>query len=247
MHDLEVTANTMAAEKIALEERLQEMEQRLKRERLVRVQAVQIESDWNIQYPPWWDLEQLAAAKYGEAVLIDLPLHGEVANEVVASFMATADHKVVRVQGVMNRMLYDRWWNEKRALTKSVGEHQVNERRMFHGTRSEQTMQIVVREGFRKVFNQTARYGFGTYLAKNAKYSVDYSSNSNGIRKMFRCNVLCGESHRGHSSYALTAWPKKANGLIYDSLIAGDADDPSIVVIHENSRLYPMFIIHFLE
>ena len=36
MHDLEATANTVAAEKIALEERLQEMEQRLNREKAER-------------------------------------------------------------------------------------------------------------------------------------------------------------------------------------------------------------------
>ena len=75
---------------------------------------------------------------------------------------------------------------------------------MFHGTRSEETMQIVVREGFRKVFNSTARYGAGTYLARNAEYSVRYSSpNNGGARKMFLCHVLCGESHPEDQSYTL--------------------------------------------
>ena len=145
----------------------------------------------------------------------------------------------------MNRMLFDRWWNERRALLKSVGADKVNERRMFHGTRSEEVMDLVIREGFRKVFNKSAANGYGTYLARNALYSVNYSSNSNGIRKMFRCNVLCGESAVGDSKYTLTAWPKKPNGLIYDSLISGNKDDPTKVVIHENARIYPMFIIHF--
>jgi len=207
--------------------------------------ALQEVNDLKVQYPSWWNLQQLDDAKYDDAVLIDLPLQSAVAVEVIASFKATAANNVLKVEGVMNRLLYDRWWNEKRALTKSVGANKVNERCMFHGTRCEETMQIVVREGFRKVFNKAAASGYGTYLAKNASYSVGYSSNKNGVRKMFRCNVLCGESHSGNGSYTLTTWPKKANGLIYDSLVAGNINDPTVVVIHENARIYPMFIIHF--
>ena len=53
-----------------------------------------------------------------------------------------------------------------------------------------------------------------------------------------------GGCYRGHKGYKLTSWPKKDNGLIYDSLV-DDVDDPSVFVIHENARAYPMFIIHF--
>ena len=273
MHDLQVTANEVVAEKIALEEKLQEMERRWKREQNEKAEirkrhtlytletaqrmmdhqeamamAVQTAENLKVQYPSWWNMKRLDAAKYSDVVLMDLPLDSAVGKEVVDSFKATAANNVVKVEGVMNRMLYDRWWNEKRALTKSVGADHVNERNMFHGARTEDTMQIVIREGFRKVFNKSAASGFGTYLAKNANYSAasGYSAvDSNGIKKIFRCNVLCGESHIGNASYTLTTWPKKANGLIYDSLIKGNVDDPTVVVIHENARIYPMFIIHF--
>ena len=62
--------------------------------------------------------------------------------------------------------------------------------------------------------------------------------------QMFQCKILVGESHKGSKEYKLTSWPKKGNGLIYDSLV-DNTSNPSIFVIHENARAYPMFIIHF--
>ena len=55
---------------------------------------------------------------------------------------------------------------------------------------------------------------------------------------------MAGESCRGSGSYKLKTWPKKHNGLIYDSLVDIPAN-PTQYVIHENVRAYPMFIIHY--
>merc|ERR1712113_1024761 len=87
-------------------------------------------------------------------------------------------------------------------------------------------------------------YGMGTYFARDSKYSIDYAVNNNGIYQMFQCKVICGESHRGSSSYSLKSWPKKTNGLLYDTLV-DNVGNPSIYVIHQNVRAYPMYIIHF--
>ena len=63
---------------------------------------------------------------------------------------------------------------------------------------------------------------------------------------MFLCKVICGESCYGNSKYELKSWPKKAHGsgLIYDSLV-DNTYNPSIFVIHEDKRAYPMFVIQF--
>eukprot|EP01083_Nonionella_stella_P244957 852063_1 len=140
-------------------------------------------------------------------------------------------------------MLFDKHWNEKQSMIKAIGNDKLNVRHVFHGTKSEQVMTFVQKEGFRKEFNRAAAYGFGTYLARDARYSVGYSSCVNGVYKMFQCMAICGESHPG-GNYPLNAWPKKGSGLIYDSL-ADNVANPSILVIHNDVRIYPMFVIHF--
>ena len=201
----------------------------------------------NVQYPKWWDMNALATLKYGEEKMIDLDINSnETAKEVLASFNVTAsNHQVTKIEGVMNQMLYDKWWNEKQLMIKNIGKDKLNIRNLFHGTRNGDVMKFIVREGFRAEFNTAYAVGMGTYFAKAASTSVGYSANVNGQRKMFRCAVICGEGIAGSSNYTLKAWPKKPNGLIYDSLVSGAVTDPSVVVIHENARIYPMFIIHF--
>ena len=76
-------------------------------------------------------------------------------------------------------------------------------------------MDKIKREGFRKEFNKTSAFGKGTYFAKNANYSINYSKqDKNGIFKMFQCRVICGESINGHNGYSLKNWTKKQkNGI----------------------------------
>eukprot|EP01084_Bolivina_argentea_P247385 413878_1 len=138
-------------------------------------------------------------------------------------------------------MLYDKYDNAKQSLIKLIGECKLNERYLFHGTTSEDTMGLIQTEGFRKEFNNKAQYGMGTYFARDAKYSINYSAcNNKGIYKIFQCKVLCGESELGQKCIKLTSWPKKSNGVIYDTLV-NNKQNPSIFVIHENARAYPMF------
>ncbi len=63
---------------------------------------------------------------------------------------------------------------------------------------------------------------------------------------MFACRVICGESYVGNDSYSLKSWPKKdgGTGLIYDTLVDSKMN-PSIFVIHDDVRAYPMFVITF--
>ena len=159
--------------------------------------------------------------------------------------MDNEDFEIMKIEAVQNQMLYDKYWNERESMIKLIGENCLNERDLFHGTGNEEVMKLIETEGFRKEFNKTSKYGKGTYFARDAKYSMNYSSrNYNGVMKMFQCKVICGESIIGDSSYDLKNWPKKDNGLIYDTLV-DDEWNKSIFVIHENVRAYPMFVIHF--
>eukprot|EP01083_Nonionella_stella_P010618 30206_1 len=201
------------------------------------------------RYPKWWSISLKAKRNhYGDVKLVSLNMFSDpAAQRVIQTFKRTVSNKeIIKIESVENQMLYDKFWNERNTMKKLIGQSKINEQWLFHGTGNEDIMNTITKEGFRKEFNTTALHGKGTYFARDASYSVGYSSKDKyGIHKMFQCVVICGESIQGKGAYELRTWPKKAsNGLIYDTLVDSKAN-PSIYVIHENARAYPMFVIHF--
>jgi hypothetical protein len=73
---------------------------------------------------------------------------------------------------------------------------------MFHGTK-EETVPIIIRDGFDPSFNVRAAFGPGVYFAENAVYSSGYMSacKKNEPTYMFYADVLVGkdkiDNHRG--------------------------------------------------
>ena len=210
-----------------------------------------------IEYPNWWDMTKIDQSQnnenkqnddYDKPRLYELDMNSYPAKKVVAKFNETCpNYTVIKVESMENQMLYDGFWNARLKLIKLLGEENLNTRHVFHGTNYYNVMGIVQREGFRKEFSSTFVHGQGTYFAKNARYSAGgYAAEKDGVYLLFLCKVIMGESHKGSSSYDLKTWPKKngGKGLIYDSLV-NDMDDPTIFVIHENVRAYPMFVIHY--
>ena len=51
-----------------------------------------------------------------------------------------------------NQMLYDSYWNERNKMVQLIGEQQLNERKLFHGTKHN-VMDSIQIQGFRKEFN----------------------------------------------------------------------------------------------
>eukprot|EP01084_Bolivina_argentea_P283694 485960_1 len=202
-------------------------------------------------YPKWWNNKCKTkglgvSSNYAKPQLRRIDLSVGIGKEVKKLFDKTvSSYKIVKIESVENQMLYDAFLDEKKKLSKLVGRTKLNVKNLFHGTKSESVMDAIQIEGFRKEFSNTAVFGQGSYFAKNAKYSVNYAAPmSNGIRKMFMCKVICGKSTKGCKSYGLKSWPKKKNGLMYDSLV-NDEKNPTIFVIHENYRCYPLFVIYF--
>eukprot|EP01083_Nonionella_stella_P112655 331704_1 len=214
-----------------------------------QVRRVNTESLNTITCPAWWAVSgrqwvvaDRSAPNYAKTTLVSLDLNTYPANKVVANFKKTVtNRRVVKVESVENRMLYESYWSAKRKLTRLVGERKINERFVFHGTNNLEAMKRIQTEGFRKEFTTRAAYGEGTYFARDASYSVQYTG---GINRMFQCNVVMGQSFRGKAEHRLRSWPRRKNELIYDSLV-DNQKNPSIFVIHENDRAYPMFIVHF--
>ena len=178
---------------------------------------------------------------------VDYTLWQDVCNK----FYETVDESVqiTDIETVENRYLWDKYYYARGQMIKLMGEHNINEKDLWHGTKYD-IIDVICTEGFRKEFNNTHAYGEGTYFARDANYSVGYAKPSAGVHngnryRMFLCKVLCGESEKGRNDIKLQNWPKKwDNELIYDSLVDSKRN-PTIYVIHDDIRAYPMYIIHF--
>eukprot|EP01084_Bolivina_argentea_P076814 139258_1 len=157
--------------------------------------------------------------------------------DISTLFYKTVDKnkwKIIKIENVENNYLWNRFCNAKKKM-----DSRSNEKHLFHGTRGGQhTMNKIINEGFKSNFTKVAYYGEGSYLARDASYSIGYSHNINGVYKMFMCKVICGKSCLGKSSIKLHNWP------VCDSLV-DNMYNPSIYVIREDERIYPMCVIHF--
>eukprot|EP01084_Bolivina_argentea_P183259 316256_1 len=109
--------------------------------------------------PDWWREEDEDEMKYGEVRLTELDLNviGGVAKEIKDRFYHTAsDQEIIKIESVENHYLFDKFSNEKRVLLKLIGEQKLNQKYLFHGTRRDDIMTFVQKEGFRKEFTKVA-------------------------------------------------------------------------------------------
>jgi len=229
-----------------------------------KVRKIKIKKQIGIQYPDFWQIgydeipqiegdsnNNIIDGKYTTPILMELDINNnEIGKKVANDFYSMVDkkkHEIIKIECVQNRYLWDKYYTQKESMKKSIGLKRLNELNLWHGTHVN-IFDKIIKQGFRKEFNHTSRFGEGTYFATNADYSVSngYCKSNNGIFKIFQCMVLCGESHLGSNNIKLKNWPIKPNGSeqIYDSLV-NNINNPSIYVIHDDVRVYPMFIIHF--
>ena len=167
--------------------------------------------------------------------------------KIANDFKKTAKNKtIIKIESVQNQLLFDKYWSEKRTLAKLIGHKKINERFLFHGTRQDKTMSFVMQEGFRKEFNNTAAYGKGTYFARDASYSINYSPKDiiDGYKYILLCKVIIGDCTIGTRTQNKIA--KKYDGTEYDSMV-DILNNPSIYVIWRDYHAIPKYLIKFKQ
>eukprot|EP01084_Bolivina_argentea_P215278 365478_1 len=201
----------------------------------------------SIKYPIFWHEKYCNDQNnYSKCTLQSMNWNKNLeAQKIKDLFCATMNHVCIKkIECVQNKYMWDKYCNAKQMLINCIGENNINEKYLFHGTTSD-TVELITNAGFRKEFSLIQLYGAGTYFAKDAKKSDVYSAvDINGFKKMLICKVICGEMSVGTSGTKLTNWPKKSNGFIYDSLV-NQMNCSSIFVIHDDARAYPMFVIQY--
>ena len=125
----------------------------------------------------------------------------------------------------------------------------VNEKELFHGTRSTDPVRIYDSEdGFDMRFSGNGLYGQGSYFAENSSYSDIFSfSRPSGEKQMFLAKVLTGDSANISPDSSLRMPPVKqsSGGLRYDS-VTGISMQSRIYVIYNNDKSYPLYLITYM-
>ncbi|XP_052760089.1 protein mono-ADP-ribosyltransferase PARP11-like isoform X1 [Mya arenaria] len=155
---------------------------------------------------------------------------------------------IVSISRVENGDLWHNYLSKKAKLKKRNKGVDVEERQLFHGTKSD-TVEAIYRQGFDFRLSGTASgtaYGKGSYFATTASYSDYYSDVQNGTMPMFIAKVLVGDYTTGHESYTRPPQkdPRDMASPLYDSCV-DIVTNPNIFVIFELCQVYPEYLIRY--
>ncbi|XP_074863598.1 protein mono-ADP-ribosyltransferase PARP12-like [Carettochelys insculpta] len=193
--------------------------------------------------PAHWDKSALPELGYK---LITLLSSSDEYKKVQADFQRTMPKTVIRqIQRVQNPTLWKVYQWQKEQMQKTNGGKDVSERFLFHGT-SKKHIDAICQQNFdwRICGLHGTAYGKGSYFARDASYSDNYSKTDTNIKTMFLARVLVGDFTLGSSSYLRP--PAKDNNNFYDSCV-NSLSNPSIFVIFEKHQIYPEYLIEYMD
>uniref|UniRef100_A0A8C0JBV6 Uncharacterized protein n=1 Tax=Chelonoidis abingdonii TaxID=106734 RepID=A0A8C0JBV6_CHEAB len=196
-------------------------------------------------YPRKWDRSALPDMGY-KAVEITNP--SSEYTEIETLFKRTmSNYAIQRMRRIQNPSLWQVFQWQKEQMKKKNGGKDVDERLLFHGTKSSH-LEAICNHNFdwRICGVHGTNYGKGSYFARDAKYAHSYSQSAAKGNTMFVARVLVGDFIRGDATYVRP--PQRATDMLtfYDSCV-DNVLVPSIFVIFEKHQIYPEYIIDYSE
>ncbi|KAK3583834.1 hypothetical protein CHS0354_022879 [Potamilus streckersoni] len=186
--------------------------------------------------------------------LVELKRDSVEFQKVESSFFAslpTHEFHIMYICRVQNMELWMAYDGQKKSmkvsLERSGQTKEVDERNLFHGTDTLDTVQGICTNNFdfRVCGKHGTVYGKGSYFARDAKYSHSYTNSSitTSDRYMFLAKVLVGEYTTGSASYAQPPdKPEATAHHLFDSFV-NNVDNPSIFVVFDLKQCYPEYLI----
>ena len=174
---------------------------------------------------------------------------------VCTKFSSTmSGNQIVEISRIQNKWLWEKYASHKKRLDRK-NSGVVNEMELFHGTRSNDPINIYEgEEGFDMRFSAQGMWGMANYFAANASYSNGYSYQSTKGRQMFLVKVLTGDSYQCPSSRALRIPPVKTAGTSgkevqfaqtrYDT-VTGHTNGSQVFMTYDNDKAYPAYLITY--
>ncbi|XP_041636825.1 protein mono-ADP-ribosyltransferase PARP11-like [Cheilinus undulatus] len=182
--------------------------------------------------------------------------------KTVASYVKNdglLDRTILSISRIQNLDLWEMYCRKKKQLMRLKGDKEIQERRLFHGTKNK-NVDTICKYNFdlRLAGHHGSLYGKGIYFAKHAAYADKYSRESTdplpfygGITQsslgqsfkiIFLARVLVGASHVGQRDFQ-----KPDHGClenIHDSCV-DDIKHPNIYIIFDPNQIYPEYLIQY--
>ncbi|XP_016281667.2 protein mono-ADP-ribosyltransferase PARP12-like isoform X1 [Monodelphis domestica] len=195
--------------------------------------------------PPSWDKSAVPDVGYK---LVMLNETSKEFNDVKSQFEKTMTGFVIqRIQRIQNLALWQVFQWQKEQMKKVNGGKDVDERHLFHGTKYIHLNDICSHNfDWRICGTHATVYGKGSYFARDASYSHNYSESETNVKIMFLARVLVGVFTQGDSKYVRPPMRQGTQNTFYDSCV-NNRLDPTIFVIFEKHQIYPEYVIEYAE
>ena len=153
--------------------------------------------------------------------------------------------RIIKIERVQNKWLWEKYGQHPKRMKKKNG-GVINEKMLFHGTRSNPPSSIYQdEEGFDMRFSNAGLWGTGNYFAVNASYSDGYAHQlSDGTKQMFLAKVLTGDSIQLKSNSTLRMPPVKdsSKGVVRYDTVTGHTNGSQVFIAYSNDKAYPFHI-----
>uniref|UniRef100_A0A8C9QIM1 TCDD inducible poly(ADP-ribose) polymerase n=1 Tax=Spermophilus dauricus TaxID=99837 RepID=A0A8C9QIM1_SPEDA len=161
-------------------------------------------------------------------------------------------YRILQILRVQNQFLWEKYKRKKEYMNRKMfgRDRIINERHLFHGT-SQDVVDGICKHNFdpRVCGKHATMFGQGSYFAKKASYSHNFSKKSSkGIHFMFLAKVLTGRYTMG--SHGMRRPPPVNPGSVTSDLYDSCVDnffEPQIFVIFNDDQSYPYFVIQYEE
>ncbi|XP_069820288.1 zinc finger CCCH-type antiviral protein 1-like [Dendropsophus ebraccatus] len=197
-------------------------------------------------YPRTWDRSALPDIGCQK---VPVPETSSEFSEIVNSFTKTVSGQVVKkLWRLQNPSLWQVFQWQKEQMTKVNQGRDVKEMRLFHGTDISH-INAICNQNFdwRLCGSNGIVYGQGSYFARDASYSHNYSTpTSGGTRSMFVACVLVGEYTIGNPQTKRPPLRPGSSTRYYDSCVDAMMN-PSIFVVFEKHQIYPEYLLEYEE
>lgn len=161
-------------------------------------------------------------------------------------------YRILQILRVQNQFLWEKYKRKKEYMNRKMfgRDRIINERHLFHGT-SQDVVDGICKHNFdpRVCGKHATMFGQGSYFAKKASYSHNFSKKSSkGVHFMFLAKVLTGRYTMG--SHGMRRPPPVNPGSVTSDLYDSCVDnffEPQIFVIFNDDQSYPYFVIQYEE
>ncbi|XP_054480599.1 protein mono-ADP-ribosyltransferase PARP11-like [Anoplopoma fimbria] len=180
--------------------------------------------------------------------------------QTVAHYVKTEGllgNSIVSISRIQNMDLWDMYCLKKKQLMRIQGVKEIQEKRLFHGTKLP-NVDSICKYNFDLRLSEQGCYGQGIYFAKHATYADRYSLSSTdplpfygggaqgrqgqNTKVIFLARVMIGKSTAGQMYFR-----KPDHGSIensHDSCV-DDVTNPKIFVIFDPNQIYPEYLIQY--